>query len=266
MDQQVQVEMIKRKKKRKKENANANDEASDQSDDEMIGAWMGRNCGGFCNELVKNSCSCSCNWSSCMRTLPVCQCYCLLVLLLVLLSGLLFLWNVEELRLFCQTYNEWKKLHVTQLENELNMRLQMEQMNYKSSIDIEKLVEDHQHVERMALIQLADNAVKKFIDSNTQKVQKWGIKPLALGTEVVEESKTSLNEHTLAHFRHEILGFVMGTLHARANLPLIATGNGNHNNNVPLIHNFPSGSNSNNHLFHSQQEDSQKCQDNDNCP
>jgi len=63
--------------------------------------------------------------------------------------------------------------------------------------------------------------LKKFIDSNTVKVQKWGLRPFSFGTQTSEETKTEINEEKLIYFRNEILGFVAQALNVNGNLPLI---------------------------------------------
>ncbi|ETO28951.1 hypothetical protein RFI_08177 [Reticulomyxa filosa] len=125
---------------------------------------------------------------------------CPLLTMLLLVCSTLFFWNMEELRMLMETFNDWKKLHGRQLENELKMQLEIQTINFKLNLATEKLIAENKHIERMALIQFADRSIKKFIDSNTRKVQKWSVRPCIWEHRLSKNSKLCLMNKLLPTF------------------------------------------------------------------
>mmetsp|Transcript_20482 Transcript_20482/g.32585 ORF Transcript_20482/g.32585 Transcript_20482/m.32585 type:complete len:420 (-) Transcript_20482:216-1475(-) len=112
-------------------------------------------------------------------------------------------YRASDLTLMLQEVNRWKELTVKRIEYELASEQKLAEIQFDLHVDIDKMKAEHQHREKMEIIEAKKLLTKEFIDRNTRTVTTtyWNF----LTTETETVSQTIFSEDDVAFFQNNIL-------------------------------------------------------------
>lgn len=121
-------------------------------------------------------------------------------------------YRATEVTHILKEMNRWKELSIKRVEYEMASEQKLAELQFDLDVDLDKLKEEHQHREKMEIIEAKKELTREFIEKNTRRVTTTSL--TWMGTETEEVSQTIFGEEDIAYFQHSILYYGFDSSHA----------------------------------------------------